>query len=86
MIQLFEYLTFNQAPLSGLFVGILLVALFLYLYVLKKNMAVAWIAKHIFRNQFMSEKSAEGLFDVLTSFIVTIGGLWIILAIYYLSN
>jgi hypothetical protein len=34
----------------------------------------------------MSEKSAEGLFNVLTSFLFTIGGLWIILAIAYLTE
>jgi hypothetical protein len=34
----------------------------------------------------MAEKSAEGLFNVATSFVVTVGGLWIILALFYLTN
>jgi hypothetical protein len=42
--------------------------------------------KKIFRNQFMAEKSAESLLSVVTSFLFMIGGIWIVVAIYYLSN
>ena len=79
------YLITYWQPLSGLFIGLLTVFVFLYLHIFQKANIVQWIAKYIFRNQFMSEKSAENLFNVITSFLVTIGGLWIILAIYYLT-
>jgi hypothetical protein len=72
-------------PLSGLIIGVLVIAIYLYLYLRRKAEIVQWIAKYIFRQQFMSEKSAENLFNVATSFVATIGGLWIILAIYYLT-
>jgi hypothetical protein len=73
-------------PIVILLAGSGLVAFFLYLHLVRKADSVRWIAKYIFRNQLMSEKSAEALFDIATSFVVTVGGLWIILAIYYLTN
>ena len=66
--------------------GILFVGFFLYLNVFKKQKIVGWLAKHVFRNQLMSEKSAENLLMTATSFLLMIGGLWIILALYYLVN
>lgn len=72
-------------PLSGLIIGLLLVTLFCFLYTRWRKKPVEWISKHIFRNQFMSEKSANGLYNVLISFIPMIGGLWIVLALLYLG-
>jgi hypothetical protein len=72
-------------PLSGLIIGLLLVVLFCLLYTRWRKKPVQWIAKHIFRNQLMSEQSATSLFNVLISFMFTIGGLWIILALMYLG-
>jgi hypothetical protein len=81
-----QYLNTYWAPLLILAAGSVLVAVFLYLHLLKKQEIVRWMAKYIFGNQMMAEKSAEGLFNVATSFVVSAGGLWIILAIYYLTN
>jgi hypothetical protein len=81
-----SYIITFWPPLLILFAGAGLVAFFLYLHLLRKADSIRWMAKYIFRNQIMSEKSAEGLFNTATSFVVTVGGLWIILAIYYLTN
>ena len=86
MSTLSQYLYTYWAPLLILVAGSVLVALFLYLHLLKKQEIIRRMAKYIFRNQIMAEKSAEGLFNVATSFVVTVGGLWMILAIYYLTN
>jgi hypothetical protein len=66
--------------------GVLLVGIFLCLHLVLKPRIVQWIAKYIFRNNLFSEKSAEGLFNVAVSFIGAIGGIWIIFAIYFLTN
>jgi len=72
-------------PLSGLVIGLLLIILFCLLYTRWRKAPVLWIAKHIFRNQLMSEKSADGLYNYLVSFTLVIGGLWIILALLFLG-
>jgi len=46
---------------------------------------IRWIAKCIFRDEFRSEVSADGLFMAATGFMLLIGGLWIILAVQYLG-
>ena len=81
-----SYLITYWPPLLILSAGVGLVAFFLYLHLLRKADSIRWIAKYIFRSQPMSEKSAEGLFNTAASFVVTVGGLWIILAIFYLTN
>jgi hypothetical protein len=80
-----SYIIKYWQPLSGLIVGILLIVLFCLLYTRWRKAPVRWIAKHIFGNQFMSEKSADGLYNVLISLIPVVGGLWIILALLYLK-
>ena len=81
-----QYLTAHWQPITGLIVGVLIEALYFYLYFTKDKRIVPWIAKFIFRNQFMSEKSADSLFKVVTSYLFMFGGLWIVLAIYFLTN
>ena len=63
-----------------------MLTLYYYLQIRKKKQIVSWIAKYIFRSQFMSEKSAESLFNVITSFLFMAGGIWVVVAIYYLTN
>lgn len=80
-----SYMTKYWQPLSGLIIGLFLVILFCFLYTRWRKTPVQWIAKHVFRNQFMSEKSADGLYSYLISFILVIGGLGIVLALLYLK-
>jgi hypothetical protein len=70
-----------------LFIGAALLVFVAYInwYGSAKADVVRWIAKRIFRNDFKSEKSADGLFMAITSFLLLIGGLWIILAVQYLG-
>lgn len=82
---MYLYITKFWAPIMVLVAGLILVSFFLYLHLSLKTRIVRWIAKSVFRNE-NATSSAEGIFNVATSLIVTIGGLWIILAIYYLSN
>jgi hypothetical protein len=84
--SLLGYTAHNWQPLSGLFIGIALIALYLYLYLTRHRIFIPLIARHVFRNQLMSEKSAEGLFNVVTSYMFAIGGILIILALFYLTN
>ena len=82
---MYTYITKFWAPITVLIAGLILVSFFIYLHLKLKPRIVKWIAKYIFRNENMVP-SAEGVFNVATSFVAMIGGLWIILAIYYLSN
>jgi len=74
-------------PLVGLLIGAAFLALVGYInwYGTVKADLVRWTAKHIFRNEFKSERSADGLFMAITGFFLVIGGLWIILAFQYLG-
>jgi hypothetical protein len=80
------YILTSCRPLIGILLGLILVASFFYLHLYQKKNIVGWVAKYIFRNQYRSVKSAEGLFNAVVSFIFAIGGIWIILAVYYLTN
>lgn len=82
---LIPYITKYWQPMIGLAVGVLLIIFFCLLYTRWRKVSVQWIAKHIFRNQFMSEKSANGLFNVVISYIPVIGGLLIIIALLFLG-
>lgn len=75
-----------SAPLLVGILGLVMVAFSVYLFAVGKRRIVKWVAVHIFRNQRVSEKSAEGLLNVLASFLHTIGGLWIILAVFFFSR
>ena len=81
-----NYLITEWQPIAGIFLGLLMLTFYYYLQISKKAQIVTWIAKNIFRNQFMAEKSAESALNVVTSFLFMIGGIWIVVAIYYLSN
>lgn len=86
MDTIVSYLVTYWQPLSGLLIGALLVAIYMNLYTNRRRNIIPWISSRLFRNQLMSERSAEGLFDVATSFLLMVGGLWLLLAIYYLTN
>ena len=85
MNTLTSYIIKYWQPLSGLVIGLLLLILFCLLYTRWRKAPVQWIAKHIFRNQIMSEKSASSLYNVLISFIPVIGVIWAVLALVYLG-
>ena len=80
-----SYIATNWQPLSGLIIGLAMIALFICLYTRWRKGSVQWIAKYIFRNQMMSEKSAESLLNVLIGFLFAIGGIWVILALVFLK-
>ena len=84
-MNIYSYIAANWQSLSGLIIGLLMVTLFICLYTRWKKGSIQWIAKNIFRNQLMSEKSAESLLNVLSGFLFAIGGLWIILALVFLK-
>ena len=78
------FITYWQ-PLSGLILGALIIALYLYLYLNRDKKIVPWIARYIFRNQNMTP-SADSLFKVAGSYLLMFGGLVIILALLYLTH
>lgn len=80
-----SYIVKFWQPISGLIIGLFLIILFCLLYTRWRKAPVQWIATHIFRSQFMSEKSANSLFNVLISFIPVIGVVWAVLALVYLG-
>lgn len=73
-----DHLVFYWPPLLVCGGGVLLVGVFLCLHFFQKKMVIRWLAKYIFRDQLMAEKSAENLFNLLAGLIVTVGILWII--------
>lgn len=83
-----SYLVTYWQPLFMLLVGIIAVLLIGYMqwFGNVRKRAVQWIAEYIFRNKLGSEQSADSLFMVVTSFIVAIGGVWIVVAILFLTN
>jgi hypothetical protein len=80
-----HYLLIYWQPLTGLTLGIVMVFLYFYLYATRKKALVPWVARYVFRNQAMSEKSADSLVKVLASYLFMFGGLIIILALLYLA-
>jgi hypothetical protein len=80
-----SYLITYWQPIFGLGIGTLMVAAYLYLHLNRNKRIIPWMAKHLFRSQMFAERSAEGLFNVVTSFLFMAGGLLVILAIYFLS-
>jgi hypothetical protein len=83
--QNMNYLITHWQPVIALLVGLVVLALYYYLQVRSKVYILRWIAKSIFRNQNMLP-SAESMFNVATSFLFMVGGIWVIVAIYYLSS
>ena len=76
--------SFNE--LSGLLIGVAVVSVYFCLKLTRHKTAIPFIAKYVFRNQPMSVTSAEKLFNVVTSYVFAIGGIWIIAALFYLAN
>jgi hypothetical protein len=85
--ELTSYFVVYWQPLSGLFMGVTLLVFVGYInwYKTVKADTIRWIARHIFRNKFKSEASADGLFMVVTSFLLLIGGTWVVAALVYLG-
>jgi hypothetical protein len=83
-----NYITFYIQPLIGLFIGLMILAFVSYTnwHGTVKVDTVRWIGKYIFRNQFRSEKSADGLFMTITSFLLAIGGILIVIALLFFGH
>lgn len=79
------YLITNGQPIIGLLAGASILVAYYYMHLRMKPGLVSWLATNIFRNPAMTF-SAESLFNVLSSFMVTIGGMLIILALLFLSQ
>jgi hypothetical protein len=84
MISL-NHLISHWQPVVVLFLGGAVVTFYYYLHTRLKQQCVAWIAKHIFRNE-NAIPSGENAFNVTTSYILMFGGMFIVLALYYLAN
>jgi hypothetical protein len=80
-----NYLLILSQPVVLVFEGLLVLGVYYYLQLSRKSYLVRWIARSIFRNHHMLP-SAQSLFNVMASFLFVLGGIWIIMAIYYLSN
>ena len=80
-----NYLISHWQPVVGLFVGITIALFYFFLHTRVKHYCLTLIAKHIFRDENMIP-SAESAFNVATSYLFMFGGLWIVLALYYLAN
>ena len=85
--SIINYIVIYNQPLSGLIIGLAIIGFVGYInwYGTVKADTIRWIAKCIFRDEFRSEVSADGLFMAATGFMLLIGGLWIILAVQYLG-
>jgi hypothetical protein len=86
MDALATYIAEHWQPLFGLCIGVALISIYLYLYATKHCLVIPLIARYVFGNAPSSIRSAEGLFNVLTSYVFVIGGIWIVLALFYLTN
>ena len=85
---LIHYITYYVQPLLGLLAGVVVIGVVAYLnwYGAIKQDVVSWISRRIFDGEIESEASADGLFMAVTGFGVMFGGIWIVLAILYLSH
>jgi hypothetical protein len=85
---LIQYITYYLQPLVGLLAGMAIIAVVAYLnwYGTIKKDVVAWISSSVFGAKMGSEESADGLFMAVTGFGIMFGGLWIVLAMLYLSH
>ena len=80
-----SYLVHNWQPVTGLLLGGLILGFYYYLQIKWKGCIVPWIARHVFRNPNMVA-SATSFFNVVSSFVFLVGGIWIVAALYYLGN
>jgi hypothetical protein len=83
LTSVIHYSTSYIQPLLGLVIGLVILAFIAYMnwHGTVKADTVRWIAKHIFRDHFRAEKSADGLFMVITSILLCVGIFWTGLAI-----
>jgi hypothetical protein len=88
MEQLIFYVAKYWQPLFILLIGFAALALvgFFHWYGNMKSTAVRWIARVIFRSGPGSDLMAEGLFMILTSFLIVIAFIWIGVATLYLQQ
>jgi hypothetical protein len=86
-MAIWQYIVTYIQPLVGIAAGLLIFSLVAYVnwYGNIKQETVKWIAKHIFRNEFRSEQSADGIFMTVTAFLIMMSGIWLILAFLYLA-
>ena len=80
-----NYLTSHWQPVAGLFIGVIIITSYFYLHARMKHYCLPLIAKYVFRDENMIP-SAEGAFNVATSYLFMFGGIWIVIALYYLAN
>jgi len=85
---LVNYIAYYLQPLLGLLAGVLLIGAIAFVnwYGTIKQHIVAWISSNVFRGHIESEVSADGLFMAVSGFGVMFGGLWIVLAMLYLTH
>ena len=88
MIKFTTYLATSWQPLLMLLIGLCAVLLVGYIqwFGSTRKTIVQWIGKYIFRDKYGSQQSADSLFMVITSFLVAVGGVWIVVAILFLTN
>jgi hypothetical protein len=82
-----NYIAYYYQPLIGLIAGVIVLGLVAYInwYGTVKVDVVQWIARHVFRNQYMSVKSADGLFMTVSAYLMLFAALAIILASGFLT-
>lgn len=79
-----DYLITYWQPLSGLLIGILVLGLFFILHLRWKKPIIEWVVMKVFRDiSYM--QSTESFFNVVVSFLFTMGALMIILALMFLG-
>jgi len=77
-------LEFHQ-PLIGLCGGVVLMTLYFYLYVNRHKKIVPWLARNFYNHDEFSERAADSMFKVASSYLFMFAGLTIILALLYLT-
>lgn len=79
--------TTHLMPTLGVLIGILILVLVGYINWFKdtKSRAVSWLNKNIFRDKSGNQTMGEGLFMTITSYLVAIGGVILIISLFFLS-
>ncbi len=82
-----QYVATYWQPLLILLMGVGLLTFVGYInwYKQTKQSVVGWVARQVFRNGFRSDVSADNLFMTITSFLLALGGIWIVVAVLYLT-
>jgi hypothetical protein len=82
------YILVNWQPLIGLITSsVVLVSVgYIQWFGETRPNVVYWIAKYIFRDRYGAVQNADSLFMVATSFIISMAGVWLILAVYFLAD